>query len=256
MTATRSVPPAAAGRPASIVFADVDETLIACKSLFDFMDHYFAGGPGARRAQDTRGAIGRLLADGGSREAGNRLYYRVWSGERATDVAAAAARWAADKRRGGGFYVEGTRAALRLHREQGSLVVLVSGSFPALLAPIAAEVGADHLLCSRPEIRHGRYTGELIGEPVIGEGKLRAVEEVFRRYPHVEPGACHAYGDHISDLPMLAAVGHPVLVGDDAELRRALPHAHRMAAVQRPATPDRTGPAGSGRRRPRPPRRA
>ncbi|CAM5245495.1 MULTISPECIES: HAD-IB family hydrolase [Streptomyces] len=236
MTGTPSAasPGVAARGPASIVFSDVDETLIACKSLFDFMDHYFLGGLRAHRAQDTRRAVGRLLAAGGGRVEANRLYYRVWSGEAVADVEAAAKRWAADRQRDHRLFLEATRAALLRHRARGALLVLVSGSFPALLAPIASEVGAGHLLCSRPEIRHGRYTGELVGDPVIGAGKLRAVEEVFRRYPHVSPAVCHAYGDHISDLPMLAAVGHPVVVGDDPELSRALPGAHRLPARQDP----------------------
>ncbi len=46
---------ATVSRPARLVFSDVDETLIAVKSMFDFLAYYFCGTRG------TRGA--RLAAD-------------------------------------------------------------------------------------------------------------------------------------------------------------------------------------------------
>lgn len=211
--------------PALLVFADVDETLIDCKSMFDFLDFYLAhryGADGVRRAQALRDSLLAQAAAGVPREETNRTYYQVFRGERAVTVADSARQWFADRSIRVGFFHESTRTALREHRAAGGAVVLVSGSFPAVLEPIAAAVGADHVLCTRPEVRDGLMTGRIVGEPVIGEGKRRAVRALYRRYPWIDPADCYGYGDHVSDLPMLEEVGHPVVVGGNVELIRQL----------------------------------
>lgn len=51
--------------PRRLVFSDVDETLISGKSLFDFLDFYFAarhGTDGALHAAGTRRRIAALVA--------------------------------------------------------------------------------------------------------------------------------------------------------------------------------------------------
>jgi len=74
---------AAVSRPARLVFSDVDETLIAVKSMFDFLAYYFCGTrgtPGARHAANVRRDLSRRTFAGAPREAVNRLYYRTWAG--------------------------------------------------------------------------------------------------------------------------------------------------------------------------------
>jgi HAD superfamily hydrolase (TIGR01490 family) len=107
-------------------------------------------------------------------------------------------------------------AALWRHAAAGDLTLLVSGSFPACLDPIARYVGADVVLCSLPEIRDGRYTGR-IAVPMLGEAKAAAVRGAAAEHG-VLLAESHAYGDHASDLPILDLVGHPVVVGDDPVL--------------------------------------
>lgn len=65
----------------------------------------------------------------------------------------------------------------------------------------------------------GRYTGELSGAFMYGEGKV----EAMRRYADehgIDLASSWAYSDSASDLPMLRAVGNPVVVNPDAELAR------------------------------------
>lgn len=230
-------------RPARLVFSDVDETLIAQKSMLDFLAYYFGGTDGARGARlaaRVRRDLFRRTAAGASREAMNRLYYRTWEGESAARVARWARAWYAERSRAPGFYLADVRRALERHRDAGDTVILVSGSFPAVLAPIAAEVGAARLLCSVPATRDGVLTGGLVGDPCIGEAKRAAVRDALRRCPGVDPARCYAYGDHLSDLPMLAEVGHPVVVGGSAELMARLPRAralHPRTAVLAPPAP-------------------
>ncbi|MFD8756934.1 HAD family hydrolase [Kitasatospora sp. NPDC059577] len=216
--------------PDRLAFSDVDETLIDCKSMFDFLDHYLGvryGPPGVRRGRRVREEITALAAAGSPRERNSRTYYREWAGEPAGDVAAAGRAWFAERSAQAGFWIAPVRDALARHRAAGGAVVLVSGAFPAILDPIAERVGAAHLVCSRPEVRGGVLTGELVGEPVIGEEKRRAVRALFAAHPHVDPADCHGYGDHASDLPMLTEVGHPVVVGDP-RLAELLPGARLL----------------------------
>ncbi|MEV7401846.1 HAD-IB family hydrolase [Streptomyces sp. NPDC091267] len=214
--------------PNRLVFSDVDETLITGKSMMDFLDFYFTrrhGTRGSLHAARTRQHLAAMLSSGTPRAERNRTYYQAWKGERAAEVAEWGARWLGDRRHEKGFYIERIRAELMRHRADGAVLALVSGSFPAVLDPIAADIGAKHLLCTRPEVRAGILSGRIIGSPVIAEGKRVAVRGLLRRHPHIDPADCHGYGDHISDLPMLTEVGHATVVGGDARLLAALPGA-------------------------------
>ncbi|MER6912522.1 HAD-IB family hydrolase [Streptomyces sp. NPDC000594] len=205
--------------PSYLVFADVDETLINCKSMFDFLQYRLTAERGIQGAAEylrIRGEVQAKADAGVPREEINRYYYSLYAGESVARVAELAARWFAE-RDAAGLFLESTRTALREHRERGAAIVLVSGSFPALLAPVAERVDAAHLLCTRPLSSDGHYTGE-VEVPVIGEAKATAVRALLAAHPGVDPSECYAYGDHTSDIPMLNCVGIPVVVGDQPEM--------------------------------------
>ncbi|MBX6766741.1 MAG: HAD-IB family hydrolase [Actinomadura rubrobrunea] len=199
-------------------FFDVDETLINVTSIFSFLRYDMAvrGRPAAdfRRAMDE---LAELRAAGASRVETNRAFYRNFAGRDVREVARRGREWFNRCRAEGGLFNEEVLATLRWHSAEGHLIVLVSGSFPACLEPIADFVSADLVLCSRPEIRDGRYTGEL-AEPMIGERKRQAVIRAAGERG-IALDRSYAYGDNISDLPLLESVGHPVVVGGDPGLR-------------------------------------
>jgi phosphoserine phosphatase len=72
---------------------------------------------------------------------------------------------------------------------------------------------------ARSEVVDGRYTGRPDGVFTYREGKAQAVRELAER-EGIDLAASWAYSDSESDLPMLRAVGHPVVVNPDAELGR------------------------------------
>jgi HAD superfamily hydrolase (TIGR01490 family) len=223
-------------RPASdrpyLVFSDVDETLITVKSMFDFLHYQLVrrqSVAGEEEYERIMAVVRRLASDGTPRADINRFYYRHYAGESVEAIGRLAEDWFAERTASGvGFYIESTRQALIAHRAAGATVVLVSGSFLPLLDPLAHAVGADAVLCTRPLVAEGRYTGE-VETPVIGVGKESAVRRMLESRPDVDPHDCWAYGDHVSDLPMLDLVGHPVAVGEDEELRIRL--AERVKGV-------------------------
>ncbi|MFI1863988.1 HAD family hydrolase [Streptomyces jumonjinensis] len=218
-----------------MVFSDVDETLITVKSMFDFLHYQLVrrhGTAGEEEYERIIAVIRRRAADAVPRADINRFYYTHYAGESVAEITGLAEEWFAERTSSTrGFYIDSTRRALRDHRAAGASLVLVSGSFPPLLEPLAREVGADAILCTRPLIADGRYTGE-VGTPVIGEGKRSAVLGQLASRPDVDPRDCYAYGDHISDLPMLELVGRPVVVGDDDELRECLARRSRTVRTR------------------------
>ena len=68
-------------------------------------------------------------------------------------------------------------------------------------------------------MRDGRYTGRAV-RALHAEAKAECVQELARS-EGLDLAACTAYSDSHTDLPFLEAVGHPVAVNPDRELRRA-----------------------------------
>lgn len=200
-----------------IAFFDVDETLVSIKTMFDFYDYFLAALGHSPAEQDELRAKARdLLRPGLPREQGNRLFYQRFAGHKAAEVAEIGARWFADHLERGGLFHQDVLDALRAHHDDGLLTVLVSGSFPGPLDPVARHVGADLTLCTDLEVRDGVYTGELVSG-MIGAAKADAARGLIAR-TGVPAADCHAYGDHMSDVGLLELVGHPHVVGSNPEL--------------------------------------
>lgn len=214
-------------RRTRIAFFDVDETLIDVKSMFSFLEFHLADPERYRAAAD---ALTRAARAGVPREVTNRDYYRTYAGADVAAVAESGRRWFARERRRDGFFHPHVVAELRRLKADGFRIALVSGSFRACLDPVAEHLGAEHVLCSEPEVAGGRYTGEVLGT-VIGEGKATAARALMRRWG-ARPEECVAYGDHASDLPLLSCVGHAGVVGDDPVLAG---HAGRLGWTRFPS---------------------
>jgi phosphoserine phosphatase len=63
----------------------------------------------------------------------------------------------------------------------------------------------------------GKYTGEMDGPFVYGEGKVEAVRRFGEKHD-IDLSKSWAYSDSASDVPMLRAVGHAVVVNPDGPL--------------------------------------
>lgn len=193
-------------------FFDVDETLVDLKTMAAFLDH--VQGP----AQPV-GPWARFVAslpEGLPRTEVNRLYYRLWRGRQVEEVLAEGRRWWSTVVDHDELFLREANAALRAHAAAGDLVVLVSGSFPAPLTPLAEHLGADVVLCTEPLSEAGVLTGD-IRAPMIGPHKAEAVRALIDERG-LRAADCFAYGDHESDIPMLEVVGHPRPVGTNATL--------------------------------------
>lgn len=193
------------------VFSDVDETVIRGKSLLTFGEELAAAASDGVQVQAALERVTRLLHDGAPRAEANRAYYRLLlAGRAAADIAFVARRWFLRQSADPLFFRESVCAFLQRAHHEGARIVLVSGSFPELIAPIAERTHAVDVLAAPVEQLDGHYTGELLGEPAIGEGKALAV----RRYAEQHGLAldrCAGIGDDLTDVPFLSLLGAPLV---------------------------------------------
>ena len=201
-----------------IAFFDVDGTVTRINGMFRFLRYVLSRQDRAAEYDHAMAQLRALTAAGSPREHTNRLYFRSYAGMRWAELLRLGMEWfTVEEAAGAALYNDGAVRALRAHQESGTAVVLVSGSFEPCLAPLAVHLGVSAVECTRPEVTaSGRLTG-VVRHPMIGAAKAAAVNEVTAR-SGVDPARCFAYGDHLSDLPMLEAVGHPVAVGTDPGL--------------------------------------
>ena len=115
-------------------------------------------------------------------------------------------------------YAEPLRLVER-HREEGERVYVVSATLQEIVEAIAADLGFDGALGTVCEVRDGRYTGRAL-RALHAEAKAEGLRELAES-EGFDLSACTAYSDSHTDLPFLEAVGHPVAVNPDRELRRA-----------------------------------
>ena len=129
------------------------------------------------------------------------------------------------------------------HRERGEPVFIVSATLQEIVEGIAEELGFDGALGTICEVRDGVYTGHAV-RALHAENKASCIRELAAKRGF-DLAECTAYSDSHTDLPFLDAVGHPVVVNPDRELRRiagergwpilefdaqAYPHARRRVA--------------------------
>ena len=138
---------------------------------------------------------------------------------------------------------------IALHRALGRRVFIISSATEEIVRPLAERLGVEDVIATRVRIEGGRYTGELAFY-CYGPAKAEAIREVAAARG-VDLAGSYAYSDSVTDLPMLEAVGNPIAVNPDRELRRVaigrgwqtrdfrrpVPLHRRFPAVPRPTGP-------------------
>lgn len=109
------------------------------------------------------------------------------------------------------------RKLLDHHRHNGDVLLIITATNRFITAPIAEELGVSHLLATDPEIRHGRYTGRVVGTPCFREGKVERLQEWLKQTGY-NLAKSWFYSDSHNDLPLLEMVNHPVAVDPDETL--------------------------------------
>jgi HAD superfamily hydrolase (TIGR01490 family) len=104
------------------------------------------------------------------------------------------------------------------HQDAGRATFIVSAAGNGVVETLAQVLGMEGGIGTRYEVdADGNFTGRLDGPFVYGPGKVEAME-AFAAEHDIDLEASYAYSDSVSDLPMLRAVGHPVVVNPDPPL--------------------------------------
>ncbi|MFM6963738.1 MAG: HAD family hydrolase [Micrococcales bacterium] len=95
---------------------------------------------------------------------------------------------------------------------------------PEIADVIAQRLGLTGGLGTIVERKDGILTGKLVGKPLHGKAKYKAMKKLAAER-NISLRRSYAYSDSQNDLPMLTHVGHPVAVNPDKLLK-----AHAKAA--------------------------
>jgi HAD superfamily hydrolase (TIGR01490 family) len=199
-------------------FFDVDDTLISQKSMLNFINLYFRKIDKEPLKLQFDSDIKYLLMNDVDWKIANTVYYSYFQHFIITEVKKTIDLWfnsslTKEKK----FYNKSIVKVLKKHQSEGTVCVFVSGSFRELLQPIADDLGVEHILSINLERAGEKYTGNIIPPQTIGDGKADAIR-LFLDAHGGNAEDCYAYGDDISDVPMLEAVGNPRAVAGGRRL--------------------------------------
>ena len=202
------------------VFFDLDRTLIAGSSAFEFGRAAYKAGLLSRR-QLARDAWENVLfrLKGSTDERTDALKKRIGealAGTRVRDLQRLAPTVLAGVLPR--LYPQMLEIAYG-HQDAGRPIFICTAASQEMAELMAVVLTFDGAIGSVSEVRDGMYTGREGGPFTYREGKAQAIRELAER-EGIDLSASYAYTDSESDLPMLRLVGHPVAVNPDTELRR------------------------------------
>ena len=157
-----------------------------------------------------------LILDSISRTRFNQVFYRNYRGKNAAEIKALSTEMFETYLRPK-IFAEAV-SQIQQHKQQGTVVVLVTGSLDFIVQPIAHYFNVDAVLAPQLHEKDGVFTGELTTAPLIAAEKATAVRK-FADQHEISLEESYAYGDSRSDLPMLECVGNPVVVNPGKALR-------------------------------------
>ncbi|MDB5828506.1 MAG: hypothetical protein JWQ73_2726 [Variovorax sp.] len=124
---------------------------------------------------------------------------------------------------------EAARELVQQHRDRGDLLVLTSATSRFLVELTAVELGFEHVIATELDVlADSRFAGRTRGVLNMRNGKvtrLRAwlaarddMSDDMSDGIDAQLASAFFYSDSINDLPLLLAVGQPVVVDPDARL--------------------------------------
>lgn len=205
----------------SAAFFDLDKTVIAKSSALAFGRPFYRDGLITRRDM-VKAAYAQLLFKLGGADDAQMVRIRDYVAQLCTGWRVEQVRQIVNEALVELInpYVYAEAAALIAeHRAAGRDIVLVSTSGEEMVRPIGDMLGVTDVIATRMAVRDGRYTGE-VEFYAAGPNKVVGISRAAEEHGY-DLASSYAYSDSISDLPLLASVGHPTAVNPDRALRRA-----------------------------------
>jgi len=101
-----------------------------------------------------------------------------------------------------------SRALVQAHMARGHTVAIISSATPYQVEPVARDLGIEHVICSRYEVKDGVFTGGIVRPLCFGQGKVDAAERLASEHG-VDLDQSFFYSDSDDDIELLQRVGHP-----------------------------------------------
>jgi HAD superfamily hydrolase (TIGR01490 family) len=108
---------------------------------------------------------------------------------------------------------------VREHREKGHVTVIATAAGEYIAERVRAQLGADDIIASYTTIEGDHMTSGDMSKMAFMEVKVEMAAELCGKYG-ADLADCWFYSDSASDLPLLEAVGHPVMVNPQLKLRQ------------------------------------
>jgi HAD superfamily hydrolase (TIGR01490 family) len=115
------------------------------------------------------------------------------------------------------------RDEIIFHKEHGAKVLILSSAIHPVCQEVSKSLEMDDILCSSLEVKSGYLTGRPLGQFCFGEEKVVRLNE-YCKNNNINPLHSWYYGDSVSDIPVLSAVGNPVCINPDKNLKKAALH--------------------------------
>jgi putative phosphoserine phosphatase / 1-acylglycerol-3-phosphate O-acyltransferase len=222
-------------------FFDFDGTLIAGYSGNEFYRARLRArevGPG--ELARTLLAVGDMRLRGADVDGLMRAAVAVWKGRPVDDMEQLAERVML-QRVAGMLYPDALRL-IDAHKQRGHTVVLASSATRYQVAPLAAELGIENILCTEVEVVNGVFTGQLAGPVRWGKGKADAVRE-FAADSGIDLARSYGYGNGDEDEAFLETVGKPRPLNPETGLARLATERNWPVTRLRPRSAGRVIPA-------------
>jgi HAD superfamily hydrolase (TIGR01490 family) len=174
--------------------------------------------------RETFGAANREVAD---RYARGAISAEEFAGFYAATLAGrSAAAWAPLRDRFVRAAIEprigsAARALVAQHRDAGDRLVLTTATSRFLATPIAASLGIGEVIATELDVANGDFSGRTAGVVNMRAGKVARIATWLDEHGIARAALADAtfYSDSVNDLPLLEAIGTPVVVNPDPRLR-------------------------------------
>ena len=109
------------------------------------------------------------------------------------------------------------QSLLKTHRDAGDDLIVITSTNRFIAEPICNILGVSDLLATELATKEGRYTGEVVGVPAYGKGKIAHINAWLNNNNKTLKHSFF-YTDSINDLPLLLEVDNPIAVDPDGAL--------------------------------------
>lgn len=113
-----------------------------------------------------------------------------------------------------------SRALVAAHQRAGHTVAVASAATRYQVAPVARDLGVEHLVCTQLVVEDGQFTGATDGPMLWGRHKATGVRG-FAKAHGLDLAQSYAYGNGYEDVAFLSSVGHPTALNPHRDLRAA-----------------------------------